>query len=206
MSLILDALRKIEQERKTRRQGNGDLRADVLNYRGTAPPPSARRFLPAVSCILVVLVAVAGFLLWRNNNHHQAASVRPAAAESPLQPAARQAVPATQPVQVAPPVPAMRPPVATSRRDKAVARQLPAPQPVTIRTDAASSAEEKSLLVSGIAWQEERGLRRAVVNGSLVGEGAEILGAKVVEIRENRVRFSREGRSFEVIYQGNTGR
>jgi general secretion pathway protein B len=59
-----------------------------------------------------------------------------------------------------------------------------------------------TLVVSGIAWQEERGLRRAVVNGSLVGEGAEILGARVVEIRENRVRFSRGGSSFDVGYKG----
>lgn len=205
MSLILDALRKIEQERKTRRLGNGDLRADVLNYRGTAPPPSARRVLPAVGCVLVVLVAAAGFLLWRNDALRPAAMVQPASAPPLLQPAA-QAIPATQPAQISPPAATVRPPAAASQGDNAVVRPSRTPQSGTIRTDVGTSDGEGNLLVSGIAWQEERGLRRAVVNGSLVGEGAEILGAKVVEIRENRVRFSRGGKSFDVIYQGNSGR
>ena len=69
-----------------------------------------------------------------------------------------------------------------------------------------SSTEEPSpplthsadLSVSGIAWQEERSLRRAVVNGLLLGEGAEIAGARVVEIGERRVRFSRGGQTFSV--------
>jgi general secretion pathway protein B len=73
-------------------------------------------------------------------------------------------------------------------------------QPVTVRGESGVGTAGGDLLVSGIAWQEERKLRRAVVNGSLVGEGAEILGARVVEIRENRVRFSRGGKIFEVVY------
>ena len=49
-------------------------------------------------------------------------------------------------------------------------------------------------------------MRRAVINGSLVSEGAEVSGAKIVEIRENLVRFSRRGRTFEVIYSSGAGR
>jgi general secretion pathway protein B len=52
--------------------------------------------------------------------------------------------------------------------------------------------------ISGIAWQDERSLRRAVLNGSLVGEGATVSGARVVEIQETRVRMSRNGRLFDL--------
>jgi len=65
---------------------------------------------------------------------------------------------------------------------------------------------EEGITVSGIAWQDERYLRRAVINGALVGEGAEIQGAKVVEIRENRVRFNRGGEIFEVVHSSGSGR
>lgn len=58
------------------------------------------------------------------------------------------------------------------------------------------------ITISGIAYQDERGLRRAVLNGSLVGEGAEVAGARVVEIRENKVRLSKGGRIFEVVFSG----
>jgi general secretion pathway protein B len=52
--------------------------------------------------------------------------------------------------------------------------------------------------VTGVAWQDERGSRRAVVNGLLLGEGAEVSGARIVEIRPDRVRFSRGGQDIAV--------
>jgi hypothetical protein len=37
-----------------------------------------------------------------------------------------------------------------------------------------------------------------VVNGALAGEGAVIAGAKVIEIRQEQVRFTRDGQTFAV--------
>lgn len=62
------------------------------------------------------------------------------------------------------------------------------------------------ITVSGIAWQDERSLRRAVINGILVGEGAEIEGAKIIEIKESRVRFNRGGEIFEVVHSSGAGK
>jgi len=56
-----------------------------------------------------------------------------------------------------------------------------------------------NLTVTGIAWQEEKYARRAVVNGTLLGEGSVIAGARIVEIKEDRVRFSIGGRTMEVL-------
>jgi general secretion pathway protein B len=75
------------------------------------------------------------------------------------------------------------PPVATV--DRALARPPASPAP-------------PALTVSGIAWQKGGGDRFAMVNGSPVGEGATVAGAKVLEILPDRVRFSRDGSTFEV--------
>ena len=52
--------------------------------------------------------------------------------------------------------------------------------------------------LSGIAWQEERSSRRAVINGFLLKEGAVVSGAKISEILADRVRFSSAAGTFEI--------
>lgn len=66
-----------------------------------------------------------------------------------------------------------------------------APNTVTI-----TSAPE-GIKLTGIAWQSSRKLRRAVINDVLVGEGAVLAGATVVEIKQNTVRFEKNGTLFE---------
>lgn len=61
-----------------------------------------------------------------------------------------------------------------------------------------SMSAPADIKVSGIAWQDERNARRAVVNGFLLHEGSVVSGAKITEIRQDRVRFSQGGRTFEV--------
>ena len=53
--------------------------------------------------------------------------------------------------------------------------------------------------LNGIAWQENRKLRRAVVNDVLVGEGVLVAGVKVLEIRPTAVRFEKNGTVYEVV-------
>jgi len=52
--------------------------------------------------------------------------------------------------------------------------------------------------LSGIAWQEERRARRAVVNGFLMQEGGLVSGARITDIFQDRVRFSLSGKVFEI--------
>ncbi|GAC1466137.1 MAG: hypothetical protein PVSMB11_01550 [Desulfuromonadaceae bacterium] len=52
--------------------------------------------------------------------------------------------------------------------------------------------------LSGIAWQDERRARRAVVNGFLLKEGAVVSGAKIIDIQADRVRFSSSTGLFEI--------
>jgi len=59
------------------------------------------------------------------------------------------------------------------------------------------SAPPADIKVSGIAWQDERSARRAVVNGFLLHEGSVVSGARITEILKDRVRFSSGDKAFE---------
>lgn len=52
--------------------------------------------------------------------------------------------------------------------------------------------------LTGIAWQDNKKMRRAVVNDVLAGEGAVIAGVKIVEIRQTSVKFEKGGTVYEV--------
>ncbi|MBK5273706.1 MAG: hypothetical protein JJE30_01460 [Desulfuromonadales bacterium] len=59
-------------------------------------------------------------------------------------------------------------------------------------------AAPADIKLSGIAWQDERLARRAVVNGFLMKEGGVVSGAKITEILQDRVRFSLSGKMFDI--------
>jgi general secretion pathway protein B len=59
-------------------------------------------------------------------------------------------------------------------------------------------AAPADIKLSGIAWQEERRARRAVVNGFLMQEGGVVSGARITDIFQDRVRFSMSGKVFEI--------
>jgi hypothetical protein len=66
-----------------------------------------------------------------------------------------------------------------------------------------NGSSSNSLTVSGIAWQDDRVDRRAVVNGILAGEGTVVEGgALIVRIFPDRVRFSRAGQTIDVSIAG----
>ncbi|MEA5115848.1 MAG: hypothetical protein VB050_17660 [Geobacteraceae bacterium] len=67
----------------------------------------------------------------------------------------------------------------------------PAPEPSAAR-------EHPSLHVGGIAWQKDSSSPMAIVNGTPVAEGSTVSGARVEKIYQERVRFSYQGRSFDV--------
>jgi len=60
-----------------------------------------------------------------------------------------------------------------------------------------SAADPPPLKISGIVWNEEPSMRRAVINGSLTSEGSTIEGVTVVEIFPTKVRFLHQGAYFE---------
>jgi general secretion pathway protein B len=66
-------------------------------------------------------------------------------------------------------------------------------------------APPADIKLSGIAYQDERRARRAVVNGFLVQEGGVVSGAVITDIFQDRVRFSLAGGSFELSLVSSAG-
>jgi general secretion pathway protein B len=258
MSLILDALRKMEQDRKSR-QAAQEMRSQVLRYRAPVAPQQAKPYAMLVVGVLLVSGGVgAGFLLKGNRQPPQSQKVAEptvAAAQSTPGPGAFSPPAAVAPSAISVPVPAATPsavpapvtPAAPTPASPTSSRGKGKTQPAPVLANAATAdaaplrsagapssrpsrraagknrvaaalpaqatAAPSEILqgapdiaVSGIAWQDERNLRRAVLNGTLVGEGAQVAGARVVEIRENRVRLSRGGQVFEIPLTSGFGR
>lgn len=216
MSFILDALKKLEKEKAARVGGNvnisdGILRNDYCNggRRGRRPAP----FIAVAGGIffLALILVAAGIFLWRGRNGESErmstagdANVQEGAAAFPEPPP-----PAASPAQVvresppAPPAPSATPVSPAPSPAAPVESAPPLPPPVAAgenagETHQAGAPVGNSPVVSGIAWQQDRSSRRAVVNGVLVSEGKMAGGAKVVEIKQSSVRFSSNGRAFEV--------
>jgi len=227
MSLILEALRKMEQERKSRRGAGLDIRPEVLRYRAAVKQPQSKPYLlMAIGLVLLTAGIGAGILLKGNHgeeaNHpvamsspdlplapaapvHTAEQIAPAPAQSEpevVQPARMAAEPAAQPKSQPSSVsaPVSRQPGTASGSSLPESAGSPRAKPMHQETSGAAQAAIPEIAISGIAWQDERRMRRAVLNGALVGEGAEVAGARIVEIREDRVRMSRGGQIFEVFF------
>ena len=208
MSSILEALKKLEDEKAARLSGAGNIAGKVLKA-GRRPRQKPVWWLPAGMALAAAVAAVityglmGGFITGR-------APAPPPITAPPLPQLPR--APA-----VAPPVEPVLP--ATARHEKAPSRatsspairQTPRTEPISrppienrreerpVAPPPSAAVEEiPSLRVSGIAWQKDGADRLAVVNGRSVTEGGVIEGARVEEIFPDRVRFSLAGRKFDI--------
>ena len=185
MSLILDALKKMEQDKARRRIQSMELGPAILQERNRHA--ASRLRTPAVVACAVVITAIATYFVMAliPTNRGEQAVPAPVAQGVP-------APPAIEPARSLPPPPA----------ETILPSPLPAPalaQSAALPPSAsAPSATAPVLVVNGIAWQEERHARRAVVNGVLVAEGAMVAGARVTEIHAGKVVFSSGGQILEI--------
>lgn len=213
MSFILDALKKLEKEKAARVGGNINISDGILRNDYRNGGRRGRRTAPFIAVaggifFLALILVAAGIFLWRGRNGESErmrtagdANVQAGATAFPEPPPAASPAPV---VREAPPAPAPSPPpVSPAPSPAAPVESAPPPPPVAPvensgETQQAGAPAGNSPVVSGIAWQQDRSSRRAVVNGVLVSEGKMAGGAKVVEIKQSSVRFSSNGRAFEV--------
>lgn len=204
MSLILDALRKMEQERRAKRHDSAAIRSEVLNYRGNVSAVSRPKALPLSIAVSALLAAAAGGYFFT-------------AAKEPVPPRVATVSQVKRPVNepaAMPPVPAPQPAaqsvassaISTPERTRKESRSMASPPGKAAQAAVPQKNGDNGITLSGIAWQDERYLRRAVINGFLMEEGAEVQGAKIVEIMENRVKFKKGGDLFEVVHNAATVR
>ncbi len=194
MSLILDALKKMEQDRAVRRGGPVNIRPELFKERHIAPRKPWR--LAAVAGLLL-LAAVLTFGIVHtissdNKPPRHGAEVLPPASERSTSSSGVSPIPAA-PQAAQPPAPA-----ASAQRPSTPVENLP-------EAPSGAGGAFSELKVGGIAWQEDRRDRRAVVNGILAGEGGIIAGARIVEIFPDRVRFSLAGQTSDLSISSAAG-
>lgn len=220
MSYILDALKKVEREKlkKTVPGGMTSISGDLLHERRHEFSGGSR--WKVIACVVAAsLMTFAGTWFMFRDKPGKIVSPTPSAVPEKITavpaPAMSPAVsaPVAQSVPSAatqtPMVPAASPvqpvtddgdnearPVRTPRRqfrqpDPVVAPQQLKPSLSTIQAPA-------DIKLSGIAWQDERSARRAVINGFLLKEGSVVSGARVTEILADRVRFALPNGKFEI--------
>jgi len=228
MSYILDALKKMEHEktRKAGPAGMTKLSGDLFREDRPRSVQSGVWKLVAVAVVasLVAVSATWFFLASTRKPAHvavrapvsqermmavpQAPAALPAVSQAPVQPQPQPSPLPAPPREIQNPMPqtsqspAAKPLKASSRGElnrQRKDRKNPALPPVAERSVAvAMVAPPADITVSGIAWQDERRARRAVINGFLLKEGGVVAGARIGEIQKDRVRFSQSGRLFEV--------
>jgi general secretion pathway protein B len=227
MSYILDALKKLEHEKskKTRRDGVINISGALFEHeRPRISEPTGRKTLFSVIIAVLVTFGVTWLLLRPAKNRENpvprlAASLPPtpqAKIETAPAPVAPSVVPGS-PTLATPSsekIPTSKPPVKDLKpqavvvstavedtvspltmpviRNRLKERKIQTPSPDQI------VAAPSDITLSGIAWQEERRARRAVVNGFLMQEGAVVSGARITDIYQDRVRFSLSGKIFEI--------
>jgi len=226
MSTILRALKKLEHEKTSNKPDPTDIDLEFLD----SPRPVPRRS-PLKRVLIVGLLLACGsgatYLFMSRTEKAPA----PVPVTQPAAPHARQAVvlkPATSARQDAlalanrssaaspraasvPQIQVQQKPAPATRRAKVQPEYQDEEIPVKKQrvTKTAKTAESvkrirssSSITVNGIALSDGE-KRKAIVNGMSVSIGSVVEGARIVDIQENRVQFSRGNRTFEITV-GNT--
>jgi len=197
MSSILKALKKLEEENARREGGATDIARDILRI---SPRKKQSPWLLPTTTVICALFLACSFLLMRTSED------APLYTESP-----RLKDPAL-PSQVAPHRTQDRVVVSQPEGSKPIARdtapremitksdtRLPEPAaPPVVAPPKSPSPLLPNLVVTGIAYQDDRQSRMAIINDLPAMEGTHVDLALIEEILPDRVIFSFEGRMFEI--------
>jgi general secretion pathway protein B len=221
MSVILDALKKLDREKSSRRSGTANIAVEIL--RPDLPRPGRKvplyvaiAFLTAIATAAITYgVIVKGGRLSKSSppltmspslpNPEAAPVTLP---REPIRSARDEVIPV--PPKTKTPVMSKKPapPLVESRGDETKVKQ-------NVNVKGADIAPEKtrispepsprepattfpSLNISAIVWYEEPSKRFAMINGLIATEGSIVEGMKVEEIYPDRVRFLHRNQHLEI--------
>ena len=216
MSVILDALRRLDREKSSRRGGTANIAVEMLKPDQSRPRNKIALYAAAVSLTAVVAAASTYVLM-----SEPGFLPRPSPAASVSHPAP---IEESAPAQVSrEPVrkdqeeisrlpqkiesPAGSKPTETFSGEKKVERNVISEETDSTQGSAKKASEHAqtgpaaappSLAISAIVWYEDPSKRFAMVNGMISTEGSLVEGVKVEEIRPTSVRFSHNGQYFEI--------
>jgi hypothetical protein len=215
MSLILDALKKIDREKSSHRDGTANIAVEILRPDSPRPRRKMLRnfaavFITAVATACITYAVIAGFGIMSKSSPPATVSQPPVRQAATSLPPRDPVSDSAEGISRTPAIirdsaeskEPMTPPSGKKAGRNIITKDAVAiPKPIRKLTEQAprvSDAAPPSLKLSGIVWQEEPSERRAMINGRTATEGSMIEGVKVVEIHPTRVRFSHNGRTFEI--------
>ena len=217
MSLILNALKKLDRDRAAGSAGKRDITAEILKAddhprRSGLFPLAITLGVTASVAALVTFIVIGGSGPRTGDAPAKAPAARLQDAKSVTAPLP--SVPTAVPDKPSPPQVASSatPPHATSAvkqtpgktnevgepaaRGRASGREENAtkasPRPME------SKASRPAVKISAIIWQEEPSERKAMINGRVARQGDLVDGMKVLEIQPSHVKISFEGKPLTV--------
>jgi general secretion pathway protein B len=222
MSVILDALRKLDREKSSRRSRTADIAVEILSP--DLPRPGKRipryaaiAFLASIATVAITygVMVKSGFLSKSSTPavmnapapHQQVAPV-----PLPSEPVrdAREKI-STEPPKIQTPVKSKKPaaPLVEKKGDETKIKQNVIAKETDIIPEKAkipavpsphgSATTSPSLNISAIVWYEEPSRRFAMINGLIATEGSVVEGMKVEEIYPDRVRFLHRNQHVEIF-------
>jgi len=216
MSVILDALRRLDREKSSRRGGAANIAVEMLRPDQSRPRKKIPRYVAVVSLTAVAAAAITYVLMSEPGSPPKPSPAVSASHPGPIQ----QAAPAPlsrEPVSKAQDEisrlpqkiesPAGSKPTETPSGEKKVERNVASEETDTTHGSAKKvlehaqtgpAAAPPSLAISAIVWYEDPSKRFAMINGMISTEGSLVEGVKVEEINPTSVRFSQNGQYFEI--------
>jgi general secretion pathway protein B len=194
MSLILDALKRLEKDRITRQKRSVHIASDILL---TGEPAARRKTLILIAGLAGIAVVALVLTLLIVNPFSTRTPIQEKETVSPASVQPAKSVPASEPI-------AEKKKTRTETKDRIadavkVSKQKGTAAPRSRAKPAVfDEAQLPILTVSGIVWVEDHGARKAMVNGEVVGEGGKVGRTRVVEIHPDHVIFSHDGQNFSV--------
>lgn len=216
MSVILDALRKLDREKSSRRSGTANIAVEILRPDPSRPRKKVPPYIAAVSLAAIAAAAITYILMSEPGSLSKPSPAVPVSLPAPSQ----QAIPAplsSEPVRdgqneisrVPPKIETLAgsKPTGTSTGEKEAEQNI-IPEEAKVapgdmkkpveHTPAGPAATPPSLKISAIVWYEDPSKRFAMINGTISTEGSLVDGVKVAEIRPTGVVFLHNGQYFEI--------
>jgi general secretion pathway protein B len=221
MSVILDALKRLDREKSSRQSGTANIAVEIL--RPDLPRRGKRAPLYVAIAFLTAIVTAAITYGVMVKGGPPSKPSPPLAMSSPVpNPEAAPVILPSEPIRRARdeviPVPPKTqtpvkskkpaPPLVESKGDEAKIKQNVIVKEADIAPEKAKIPPEPpprepaatfpSLNISAIVWYEEPSKRFAMINGLIVTEGSVVEGMKVEEIFPDRVRFLHRSQHLEI--------
>lgn len=193
MSLILDALKKVDDEKQKDGKGSSDIAVEILRREDQNPK---RRIVVLLGALALTFVIAAAAVYKLSPLAHSPVALSPAVQALPLNKA--DAANEAQPRSIKKPEPAV--PLqgfVKSGPENSINRTKKDAEKKTASLEQGNSPVFQNMDISVIVWYEEPSERKAVINGTAVKEGNTIEGARVERIYPSRIVFVKDGKSFE---------